>query len=387
MDTKDLNNNYIEAVEIIKTAILRSQYQASKKVNAEQLALYFGIGQYISANSRDGYWGTGALAVISERLQKSMPGLRGFSEANMRKMRIFYEKWALLLDKPFVATNDLTLTSDNQQNNESLDLTGYGLQVIRSLQRTNLTGLSVEDFLNVPFTHHYHILSQVKDCDELFFYIRLCSQMHFSIESLKKSIADDDYHHQSKMPNNFLQKLPSSELARRAVMAFKDEYFLNFINTEELGARDIADVDEKVIEQEIVQNIKQFIMTFGKDFAFIGNQYHLEAFGVDHFPDLVFFNRELNALVIIELKKGPFKSIYLGQLCTYLRMADDQMRKPHENPTIGIVLCSSANKKYVEYVIQDYDKPMGVATYNTSSDMPERLKKALPDIEELKKLL
>ena len=106
MDTKDLNNNYIEAVEIIKTAILRSQYQASKKVNAEQLALYFGIGQYISANSRDGYWGTGALSVISERLQKSMPGLRGFSEANMRKMRIFYEKWALLLDKPFVATNE-----------------------------------------------------------------------------------------------------------------------------------------------------------------------------------------------------------------------------------------------------------------------------------------
>ena len=240
MDTKDFNNNYIEAVEIIKTSILRSQYQASKKVNAEQLALYFGIGQYISANSRDGYWGTGALAVISERLQKSLPGLRGFSEGNMRKMRIFYEKWALLIDKSFVATNDLTLTSDNQQNNESLDLTGYGLQVIRSLQRTNLSGLSLEDFLNVPFTHHYHILSQVKDRDELFFYIRLCSQMHFSIESLKKSIAEDDYHHQSKMPNNFLQKLPSSELARRAVMTFKDEYFLDFINTEELGARDIT---------------------------------------------------------------------------------------------------------------------------------------------------
>ena len=81
------------------------------------------------------------------------------------------------------------------------------------------------------------------------------------------------------------------------------------------------------------------------------------------------------------------KPAYLGQLCTYLRLADDQIRKPHENPSIGIVLCKSANKEYVEYVIQDYDKPMGVATYKTSSDMPEKLRKALPDIEELKKLL
>lgn len=215
----------------------------------------------------------------------------------------------------------------------------------------------------------------------------MCSQNHLSIEGLKNSIAENDYKHQSKIPNNFLQKLSPTELAKRAIMVFKDEYFLNFINTEELGARDISDVDEKVVEQEIVQNVRQFIMAFGKDFAFIGNQYHLEALGIDHFPDLVFFNRELNALVIIELKKGPFKSIYLGQLCTYLRIADDTMKKPHENPAIGIVLCSSANNKYVEYVIQDYYKPMGVATYSTSNDMPERLRKALPNIEELKKLL
>ena len=86
-------------------------------------------------------------------------------------------------------------------------------------------------------------------------------------------------------------------------------------------------------------------------------------------------------------KKGAFKSSYLGQLCTYLRLVDDQMRKPHENPSIGIVLCKSADKKYVEYVIQDYDKPLGVATYKTSDEMPEKLKQALPDIEELKKLL
>lgn len=168
---------------------------------------------------------------------------------------------------------------------------------------------------------------------------------------------------------------------------FKDEYLLDFINVEELAERDKEDIDERVVEQAIIHNIKKFILSFGRDFAFVGNQYRLEVFGVEHFPDLIFFNRELNALVVIELKRGAFKSSYLGQLCTYLRLVDDQMRKPHENPSIGIVLCKSADKKYVEYVIQDYDKPLGVATYKTSDDMPEKLKRTLPDIEELKKIL
>ncbi len=128
-------------------------------------------------------------------------------------------------------------------------------------------------------------------------------------------------------------------------------------------------------------------MTFGRNFAFIGNQYKLEAFGVEHFPDLVFFNRELNALVIVELKRGAFKSSSLGQLCTYLRLANNIMRKPPENPAIGIVLGKSADKSYVEYVIQDYDKPMGVATYKTSDDMSEKHKRTLLDVEDLKKLL
>ncbi|MBQ5457931.1 MAG: DUF1016 family protein, partial [Bacteroidales bacterium] len=108
---------------------------------------------------------------------------------------------------------------------------------------------------------------------------------------------------------------------------------------------------------------------------------------VEFFPDLLFFNRELNALVVIELKTDEFKPSYLGQLTTYLRILDDHVKKPHENPSIGIVLCKSANKEFVEYVIQDYQKPMGVATYKTADDMPENLRKALPDIDALKSIL
>ena len=129
------------------------------------------------------------------------------------------------------------------------------------------------------------------------------------------------------------------------------------------------------------------IMTFGKDFTFVGNQYHLEKFGVEQFPDLLFYNRELACLVVVELKDGPFQTSFLGQLAGYLRILDDEVRKPNENPSIGIILCKSANKKFVEYVIQDYNRPMGVATYKTSADMDDKLKKLLPPVDALEKLL
>ena len=208
-----------------------------------------------------------------------------------------------------------------------------------------------------------------------------------SVEALEKLIKQKAFENRETLPNNFKQTLPDSVIARKAVMMFKDSYALNFVNVEEIGERDGQDVDERVVEQKIAQNIKKFIMTFGNDFAFVGNQYHLEVYGEEFFPDLIFFNRELNALVVVELKTGKFKPSYLGQLTTYLQILDDKVRKPHENPSIGIVLCKSANKEFVEYVIQRYDSPMGVATYKTSADMPENLRKALPDIEDMRKLL
>ena len=119
----------------------------------------------------------------------------------------------------------------------------------------------------------------------------------------------------------------------------------------------------------------------------MGNQQLLEVYGVEQFPDLLFFNRELNAMVVIELKTGEFKTSYLGQLMGYMTILDEKVRKPHENPSIGIVLCKSANREYVEFMIRDYSKPMGVATYKTADDMPENIRKVLPDMEDLKKLL
>lgn len=384
MEQHHISQAYEIAAETIKNAILQGQYEAAKGVNRIQLATYFSVGKYVSANTRQGVWGTGALEAISSRLRQLLPGLRGYSSENLKLMRKFYEGWKSL-DAGKTADNDTKRNSviaiTELENSSAVQLP------IRELQFTNSADFPIDDFFNVPFTHHTQILAKVKSLDERLYYIHRCAEEHMSVETLKKAMANDDYHHQSDIPNNFTATINKGDLARKAVMAFKDEYLLNFINVEEIGERDAEDIDERVVEQQIVHNIKKFIMTFGHDFAFIGNQYRMEIYGVEHFPDLVFFNRELNALVVIELKTGEFKTSYLGQLNAYLAIADDKIRKPHENPTIGIVLCKSANKNYAEYMVRQYDKPMGVATYKTSAEMPEKLRKALPSIDELKKLL
>ena len=371
------NTELYSAVEMIKNAILQSQQRALGAINQEQLALYYGIGRFVSINTRNKNWGKGFIEAISEQLRKELPGLRGFSAPSMRKMRTFYEEWKMLSDNSFVSTNKLE-TDKRESFVETNELPSVYFNVD--------TDFPISAFMNISFTHHYAIVSKVKDAKQRKFYIQYAADTKVKVEDLEKLIKEDLYSHQGELANNFKKTIPDQLQAYRTISMFKDEYLLDFINVEELFVRD-KDRDERMIEQGIVQNVKEFIMTFGKDFTFVGNQYHLEKYGVEEYPDLLFFNRELAALVCVELKDGPFKTSYLGQLAAYLRILDDEVRKPNENPSIGIILCRDANKKFVEYVIQDYDKPMGVAIYKTTTEMDERLRKLLPPIEELEKLL
>lgn len=388
------DNPILKAVTAIKTAILQGQYEAAKDVNRVQLALYYAVGRFLSQNTRKGVWGTGALETISERLRKELPGLRGFAVSSLKNMRLFFEEWSMLDANSPIAIGELQ-HDDNQENINSPITTDElnhsaipdTIDINHALQIPVASGFPIEDFFRVPFTHHIRIIERVKDLKTRYYYIHRTAEEHLSTEQLVQSIKESAHEHEALIPNNFSQTIQNASTARKAVMMFKDEYLLNFINVEEIGERDSLDVDERVVEQQIVENIKKFIMTFGNDFAFIGNQYHLEVYGVEQFPDLLFFNRELNALVVVELKTGVFKTSYLGQLMGYLSILDAKVKKPHENPSIGIVLCKSADRDFVEFVIRDYSKPMGVATYTTSQEMPEPFRKALPDIEELKKLL
>ncbi len=371
-----LSTQYNDAVKQIKTAILQSQAKALKGVNQEQLALYYGIGRFISQNSRAGFWGKDAIDTISRQLSTEVPGLRGFSPRNLRNMRMFYEEWKCLDTNLADASAKLDLGNKSADESANLDS-------CKSLAPLEIVDIPIVAFFSIGFSHHTLILSKTKTLEERRYYIQLCSDLQLSYDALERKIAEDAYHNQGNMPNNFGMTIPDYKRAFQAIQMFKDEYLLDYINVEQLGERD-EDIDERVIENEIVHNVKNFIMTFGRGFSYMGNQVHYDKLGHDHWVDLLFFNRILKSLVVIELKKGSFKPAYLGQLAAYLRVLDDEERIEGENPSVGIVLCKDADRAYVEYVLQDYTKPMGVATYKSSQ---ERLRELLPDEEEIKKLL
>lgn len=387
---------YGPAVRTIKSAILQGQYEAAKGVTRIQLAVYYAIGKYISVNTRKQVWGTHALEIISEQLQKELPGLRGYSANNMKNMRKFYEQWIMLDAEKVAVTNELMETEDNStiaivenagENATIAIVDAFGIEnqidIYHPIVVPNTMDFPVEDFFRIPFTHHIRIIEGVRELKARYYYIHRAAEEHLSVKTLTQIIGDEAYKHQGDIPNNFTKTIADSQEARKAVLMFKDDYLLNFINVEQIEERNKIDVDERVLEQEIVNNIKTFIMTFGHDFTFVGNQYHLEIYGVEQFPDLLFFNRELNALVVVELKMGGFKTSYLGQLFGYLQILDDHVRKPHENHSIGIVLCREADHAYAEYAVRDYSKPMGVATYKTIDDMPESWRKTLPDMQKV----
>ena len=388
--------NYKSAVNVIKTAILQSQARAAKAVNQEQLALYFGIGRYVSANTRKKNWGKGAIEAISSQLRAELPGLRGFSATSMRNMRTFYEEWRLLESNSSVTTDEIQLLSSKSSvvtdefteinNNSSVPTDEFEEdREIRQLQLANMPDFPLCEFLSISFTHHIAILAKAKAYDERVFYMRYADTYKPTVEDLEKAITQDLYHHQDKMPNNFLATIPDYKQAYRAIRMFKDEYLLNFINVEELGMHD-EDVDESVIESNIVHNVKNFIMTFGRGFTFCGSQVHYDKLGHDHWIDLLFFNRDLNRTVVFELKNGRFKVGYLGQLSAYLRVLNDEDRRNHEEAPIGIILCRDADKDYAGYIMQDFCQPMGVATYKTADEMDPELLKALPPKEELQRV-
>ena len=389
-NNKVITQELRSAVKTIKAAILQSQARAIQMVNQEQLSLYFGIGRYVSEHSRKGYWGTGSIGTISKQLKSELPGLKGFSEENIKLMRRFYETWKDIETNSVVGTTEITNfnTQERSANSvvETTDLQKVDSEAdsIRQLRLTSDDSFPITAFLNISFTHHVAIFRYAKEYDERKYYIQIAYQNRMKADDLESAIKNRVYDHRNALPNNFFKTIPDRQLALRTIQAFKDSYLLDYINVEDIDESDPINVDERVIESSIVMNIKNFIMTFGKSFTYKGHQVHYDKLGHDHWIDLLFYNRELQALVVVELKKGQFKPSYLGQLAAYLRILDDDEKLPNENPSVGIILCKKADRAYVEYVLQDYVKPMGVATYK---HMQERLRELLPPEEEMKRLM
>lgn len=210
--------NYSEAIKIIKTAILQSQYMATKAINTSQLSPYYGVGQYVSQNSREGFWGMGAIENISGQLYKELPGLRGFSAANIKFMRQFYETWRSDV-KSLTAISDL---------DEHKTLTTVSEIDASQLMDTNVTHnvFLLSDFLSLGFTHHMIIVRKTKSSEERIFYIHQAVLNRWNKSLLHEYIKEDLFHHQGVLPNNFTNTISDTNSALRAMEMFKDEYLL-----------------------------------------------------------------------------------------------------------------------------------------------------------------
>ena len=383
--------DFSSTVKDIKLAILQARAKAARLANAEALKLYFYVGGYISKKTRMAEWGSSAIDALSEQLQVELPGLRGFAPSNIKNMRIFFETWYVIEEIRQLATAELDREAFRQLPiAEICDTEICYLPSARncSMPLDELGDEDIAAFFSIGFTHHREIIRYCKDIDERLYYIRACAKGFWSVTELKNHIAADEYRHIGILANNFGKTLSPMALATHAVRSFKDEYLLDLINLDNVDARYGYETDERVLSKSMVANIEKTIQALGgNDFCFMGREKRLVFEDEEFFVDLLFFHRGLKAMVAIELKMGDFHPGYLGQLNFYLSALDKLMKKPDENPTIGLLLCEKVKKPVVELAVQGYSKPIGIATYQALRNIPEPYKTLAPVIDGVRRVM
>ena len=362
--------DFAAAVKDIKLAILQSRARAAYVSNVEALKLYFYVGGYVSKKTRTAKWGSGAIDALSNRLQVELPGLRGFSAASIKYMRLFFDEGMKWFEIRHLASDETSLVP------------------IRRLASDEISQDDVAMFLSVGFTHHREILNKCRGFDERWYYIRSCAQGHWTVTELLAHLGAQDYTHLGALPNNFAKTISPMAQATRAVRSFRDEYLLELVNLDNVDAIHDQDVDERVLSKSLVANIEKTIQALGgDDFCFMGREKRLVYSGEEFFIDLLFYHRGLRAMVAVELKMGKFRPSYLGQLEFYLSALDELMKKPEENPSIGLLLCEKMNKGVVEFAVRDKSKPLGIATYKTLKAIPKPYRSLAPVIEGVRREL
>ncbi len=372
--------DFAAAVKDIKLAILQSRARAAHASNVEALKLYFYVGGYVSKKTRTAKWGSGAIDALSNRLQVELPGLRGFGASSIKDMRHFFEEWAEAFEFRHLPSGEST-SSENRH-------LPSGEIVIRQSTSDELEPNDLAAFVALGFTHHREILRHCNDLDERWYYIRSCAQGHWTVTELLAHLRAQDYKHIGALPNNFAKTISPMAQATRAVRSFRDEYLLELVNLDNVDAVHDQDVDERVLSKSLVANIEKTILALGgDDFCFMGREKRLVYSGEEFFIDLLFYHRGLRAMVAVELKMGKFRPSYLGQLEFYLSALDELMKKPDENPSIGLLLCEKMNKGVVEFAVRDKSKPLGIATYKTLKAIPKPYRSLAPVIEGVRREL
>jgi len=334
----DLDKTYKDFIIELKQKIYSAKTKAILSVNRQMIELYFEIGRQIVLNQEKQGWGKSVVEQMSKDLKDEFGEKSGYSAQNLWYMRQFYLSYK---DYP------------------------------------NLQQLVGE----IPWGSNILIFSKCKNETEREYYIKNTIENGWNrnvlMHHIKTKLIDRDK--TDKKDNNFNLTL-SNELSELATDIIKSEYNLEFLEI-------AKDAHEREIENNLIENIKKFLLELGYGFSFIGNQYKLTLNDSEYFIDLLFFHRKLNALVAIELKVGKFKPEYAGKMNFYLNLLNNTVKMPHENPSIGIILCTDKDSLEVEYSLMNTNQPMGVSTYVVKNKLPKELNEYLPSKEEIEKTI
>jgi predicted nuclease of restriction endonuclease-like (RecB) superfamily len=304
-----LAKSFAEVLQLIQAA----KQKAFQTVNTQLVELHWQVGAYISQKLAQAEWGDGVVSQLAAYLAKTQPGLRGFTPRNLFRMRKFYETYC----------HDEKVTALLSQ---------------------------------LPWTHNLIIFNQAKRPEEREFYLRMAIQEKWSSRELERQFKV------ALFERSVLNPVKASPMVAQshplALDVFRDAYFLEFLNLPDGHG-------EADLHQGLLRHLKDFLIELGRDFCFVGSEYPVQVGGRDFALDLLFFHRGLNCLVAIELKVGRFEPEYLGKLNFYLEALDQDVRKAHENPAIGILLCASQDDEVVEYALNRSLSPALIAEYQT----------------------
>ncbi|MBI5215160.1 MAG: DUF1016 domain-containing protein [Ignavibacteriae bacterium] len=318
---------FVEVAQLIQDA----RRKALQSVNTQLIDLYWQVGEYISRKVESAVWGEGVVKQLAEYIARELPDVKGFTRRNLFRMKQFYEVY---------------------RDDEKVS------PLVRQL----------------PWTHNIIILSKCKSSEERKFYIELSFREKYSKRELEHQIDGALFERTILSPPKVSPLV--TQLYPLATQVFRDTYLLDFLNLPEGHS-------ESELQQGLVANLKKFLLELGRDFCFIGERFQLQVGGKDFFVDLLFYHRGLECLVDFELKIDDFKPEYLGKMEFYLEALDRDIKKPHEKPSVGVLLCKSKDAEIVEYALSRTLSPTLIAEYKTALPDKYLLQQKLHEFYEL----
>lgn len=339
-----INSEFQNWIEQIKRQIRSTQVKAALHVNTELLQMYWKLGAQIVEKQQTARWGDGFLQKLSNELLREFPHLKGFSLRGLQQIR----KWYIFYNQNNMIAKQLVSQLGNR-------------------------------FFEVPWGHHIYILQKCKNIDCAIFYLTQVVEQNWSRNVLLNFLDTNLYERQGKAVTNFSKALPDpqGDLAQQLT---RDPYIFDLMGFTE-------PFREREMEDALVNNISRFLLELGKGFAYVGRQVPLTIGDDILYADLLLYNIELHAYVVVELKVGKFDPAYLGQLSAYVSAIDHIKRTANDSPTIGLLICKTKNDVLARWTLENIVQPLGVSSFEMMDILPKNYQSSLPTIEEIESSL